>query len=282
MQRLSNTPVTKFRSAALLAASAALLVGCSNTADAPSTAESGEAPRRVDYRLPARSVPVETRHVALVPSGGAHRPALLLLLHGRGSNPTSWIKDPMPSTLASLGKDAPVVVAVDGGDASFYHDRSSGNWGSYVVDEVIPDAVERFDVDASCVGIAGFSMGGFGAIDIALDHPDRFQLVGMHDAAIWTSSSATPVGAFDDGEDFARHDVIRKARSRGASLRDLTIRSDRGAESPFTPGIDELIATLRANDVAVATSTWTGPHSIRSVRPRLAQIMSDYAAALDC
>ena len=39
-------------------------------------------------------------------------------------------------------------------------------------------------------------------------HPGRFCAVGGHSPAIWRTGGETPAGAFDDAEDFARHDLF--------------------------------------------------------------------------
>ena len=45
-------------------------------------------------------------------------------------------------------------------------------------------------------------MGGFGALDLALEHPGRFCAVGGHSAALWQRAGATAPGAFDNANDF--------------------------------------------------------------------------------
>ena len=62
---------------------------------------------------------------------------------------------------------APVVAFPFGGDSSYWHDRESGAWAPYVLGEVIPQLVERYDVDPDRIAIGGISMGGFGAFNIA-------------------------------------------------------------------------------------------------------------------
>ena len=63
-----------------------------------------------------------------------------------------------------------------------------------MLDEVIPQAVERFGADADRVAIGGISMGGFGAFAIARRRPARFCAVGGHSAAFWLSSGDTAPG----------------------------------------------------------------------------------------
>ncbi len=76
--------------------------------------------------------------------------------------------------LAGLGRRTPIVALPDGGDSSCWHDRGSGAWGRYVVDEVIPEVVAATGADPHRVAIGGISMGGFGAFDIARLNPGRF------------------------------------------------------------------------------------------------------------
>jgi S-formylglutathione hydrolase FrmB len=100
------------------------------------------------------------------------------------------------------------VVIPDGGGSSYWHDRSTGRWGAYVLNKVIPAALRRTHADPHRVAIGGISMGGFGAVDLARLAPHRFCAVGAHSAALWRSGGETPAGAFDDAEDFTRHDVM--------------------------------------------------------------------------
>jgi S-formylglutathione hydrolase FrmB len=51
-------------------------------------------------------------------------------------------------------------------------------------------------------------MGGFGALDEARLDPSRFCAVGAHSPALWLTGGSTPAGAFDDAQDFARHDLV--------------------------------------------------------------------------
>ena len=116
--------------------------------------------------------------------------------------------------LERLGPRAPAVLLVDGGDHSYYHDRRDGPWGEYVFREAIPAALERLRADPDRVAIGGISMGGFGALDLARLHPGRFCAVGGHSPALWRTGGETPAGAFDDAEDFSRHDLFDGSKAR--------------------------------------------------------------------
>lgn len=231
------------------------------------------------YTLPARTLTRETHHVALIPPDSDGRP-LVLLLHGRGSNPKRWAKAPMPKVLRQLGDRAPVVVVVDGGDHSYYHDREDGRWGSYVVDDVLADAQQRFDTDPDRVAIGGHSMGGFGALRIALEDPDRFCAVGGHQPAIWREPGETAPGAFDDAGDFERNDLIQMVGESRRPFGTARVWIDHGDQDPFVPGITALVAALRKSGTNVDLSTWPGGHGIREQRKHLDPMMRFYAKAL--
>jgi len=67
--------------------------------------------------------------------------------------------------------------------AGFYLDATEEPWSknfrmySYVVDELIHLIKDHFPVDANRLGISGHSMGGHGALTIAIKNPDTFKSV---------------------------------------------------------------------------------------------------------
>lgn len=67
--------------------------------------------------------------------------------------------------------------------AGFYLDATEEPWSknynmySYVVDELVEIIKDHFPVDANRLGISGHSMGGHGALTIAIKNPDIFKSV---------------------------------------------------------------------------------------------------------
>ncbi|HEX5714396.1 MAG TPA: hypothetical protein VFX85_13895, partial [Solirubrobacterales bacterium] len=69
------------------------------------------------------------------PKGGR---ALLVFLHGRGGNESTF-NDAVFRGLPSLhGRRSAVVAFPSGGVHSYWHDRADGDWEAWVMDEVIP------------------------------------------------------------------------------------------------------------------------------------------------
>lgn len=197
----------------------------------------------------------------VVPKGAPPKDrGLVVFLHGRDENETSYLVDPMFEALAALRTRAPVIAFPDGGDSSYWHDRDSGAWGSYVLDEVIPTLVERFDIDPAKIAIGGISMGGFGAYDLARLQPGTFCAVAGHSPALWESAGETADGAFDDAADFEANDVIAIAGSDSDPYGGIKVWLDAGDSDPFLEGDDAFEAALRKNGSAPVVKRSEGGH----------------------
>jgi S-formylglutathione hydrolase FrmB len=239
----------------------ALLAGCGG---------SGEADR-----LDVRSGELgRTLEQVVVDPGEAGRP-LLVLLHGRGWDPDDVWTLGLEDELERLGDRAPAVVIANGGESSYYHDRRDGDWGAYVIREVIPAALRELDADPQRVAIGGYSMGGFGALDLARLHPDRFCAVGGHSPALWRTGGETPAGAFDDAEDFARHDLFGGPFQGAAS-----VWIDVGRSDPFHDAATAYAERLRSAGRTVSTHVWDGGHDREYWKAHLRESLAFYADAL--
>jgi S-formylglutathione hydrolase FrmB len=187
--------------------------------------------------------------------------ALLIFLHGRGGSDDTFVEDEAVFRgLARLGGRAPIVAFPDGGEDSYWHNRAEGNWGSYVMREVIPTVSRRFGVDPRRLAIGGISMGGFGAYDLALLHPGRFCAVGGHSPALWFEGGETAPGAFDDAADFERNDVVGALAGDPGAFGDARVWNDYGDAA--TASISAPIPG-RAN-TTIPTGTVTGPRTCAS------------------
>jgi enterochelin esterase-like enzyme len=227
------------------------------------------------FTLHSRLAQRNLHETLVVPQGGGEGRELLVLLHGRSSSPDSNLRQPFFDELHRLGQRAPVVLLADGGDHSYWHDRRDGAWGSSVVREAIPAALHRTRADAHRVAVGGISMGGFGALDLARHWPRRFCAVGAHSAALWFRGGDTPVGAFDDAEDFARHDVLAAARSR--RIYDVPVWIDVGRDDPFVQADSALARTLSAHGTHVRFHLHGGGHGGWS--SRMPQYLRFYSRA---
>jgi poly(3-hydroxybutyrate) depolymerase len=210
----------------------------------------------------------------VVPEGRG-RP-LLVFLHGRGADPGGLLGGDLDQALEALGRRAPNVLFPSGGESSYWHDRRDGPWGRYVLEEAIPAAVRRLQADPRRVAIGGFSMGGFGALDLARLHPGRFCAVGGHAAALWPTGGETPEGAFDDAEDFARHDVLGAA-AHGWPFGRARVWLDVGRDDPFRAAYTDLARRLGSR---AHFTLWPGEHQAAHVERHFSRTLRFYASAL--
>ena len=209
----------------------------------------------------------QTLHVTVVIPAGSRasggKPPLLVFLHGRGGDHDSFRgDDAMFSALSRLGPRAPVVAFPDGGNHSYWHNRSGGDWGDYLTQEVIPQVARSANANAHRVAIAGISMGGFGAYDAVLKNRGRFCAVGGQSPALWTSAGQTAPGAFDNAADFARNNVVGAARRGNTAFLGLPIWIDAGTSDPFRPGDAVFISALRSEGAKLTMHmSWAGGHN---------------------
>jgi len=220
----------------------------------------------------------QTLRVTLVqPAGATEGRPLLVFLHGRGDKgEDSNINDAFFKALAAQGTRAPAVVFPNGGNHGYWHDRRGAKWARYVLDEVIPRAIADLHADPKRVAIGGISMGGFGALDIARLHPHRFCAVGAHSPALWQSAGETAPGAFDDAQDFARHDVVGAVRRNPNLYAGTPVWLDAGNADPFQPG-DRAFDRAARN---VTLHTYPGAHEGAYWRAHYGQYLRFYARAL--
>lgn len=183
--------------------------------------------------------------------------------------------DELFAALEKLGSRAPAVLLVNGGESSYFHDRRDGPWGQYVMKEAIPAGIKRAHARRDRVAIGGISMGGFGALDLAASAPGRFCAVGGHSPAIFASGAVSASGAFDDAEDFDRHDVL--ARSAGATnpYAKTPVWLDVGTEDPFRESTAQLGEQIHSR-----ARVWPGQHDGDYWHKHMAAYLGFYAEAL--
>lgn len=217
---------------------------------------------------------------AKLPEPRGERP-LLVFLHGRGgSDETFTGNEAVFAGLAKLGARAPIVAFPDGGDHGYWHDRPEGDWGRYVMREVIPAVERRFGTDPQRIAIGGISMGGFGAYDLALHHPRRFCAAGGHSAALWFEAGETAPGAFESPGDFARNDVVGTVEADPDAFGSMRVWNDYGSEDPFRVYNEGFADAVQRGDADFTTHTWPGGHDNGYWNAHWARYLRFYANSL--
>ncbi len=98
------------------------------------------------------------------------------LLHRWAGNNESFLK----SNLIAELKDKPLIVVTPSADTSWYVNSFSNpasRYEDFMMQELVPYMDKKYRTDTSRQAIGGFSMGGFGALQLGLKHPERFKFI---------------------------------------------------------------------------------------------------------
>ena len=236
-----------------LLAGAAILLGClgwQHPVFAAGRAECLTAPSKILGHPVAYCV-------LLPPSYDAEktrRYPILYLLHGLGDNEQMLIHSGGFNLVEDLWERHQLgdllIVTPDGG-SSFYINSRDGHhhYEDFFLREFLPQIEERYRTQAGRAsrGIAGISMGGYGALHLAFRHPELFVSLGAHSAALLEK---LPTVTVSDSRQLARSRILGDVFgspldpvfwkhndpltiARTASLAGLQIYFDCGSEDDF-------------------------------------------------
>jgi S-formylglutathione hydrolase FrmB len=172
---------------------AALLIGCvGSLIGAPAAQATGRAECvSLPSKILARAVP----YCVLLPpsydSEKTRRYPILYLLHGLGDNDQFLIHSGGMNLVEDLWEQhvlGEFLIVTPAAGASFYINSHDGKrrYEDFFLQEFLPGVEKRYRAQAGrgSRGIAGISMGGYGALHIAFRHPQLFAAVGAHSAAL--------------------------------------------------------------------------------------------------
>lgn len=201
---------------------------------------------------------------------------LVWALPGRGGGAASQQMFLGPY-VSVVGAEGVAVISIDGGE-SYGHPRASGeNRLAMLLDEAIPWASRRYGTTAP-MGIIGWSMGGYGAINAAEQRPSAFDRVCGVSPALWQSAaeqhSAVP-DAFDDGQSFERYDAFTHA----PALRGRRVRLSCGSNDPFYANTVAFAETLRHDGVPIETDFF--PHGCHDTASWQRTLTADLAFVIE-
>jgi S-formylglutathione hydrolase FrmB len=165
---------------------------------------------------------------------------VVLALHGAG-NTAAGLADQVATAMTAAKIATFAVVCPDGGD-TYWHKRADGDDPiGMILQEVLPRTAAA-GLRTRRIGIAGESMGGYGALLLAerisaarTASPAVAAVAAMSPAifATYANARSADKGAFDSPADFARNDVFA---GMGA-LRHVPAWLACGADDPFQPEV---------------------------------------------
>jgi S-formylglutathione hydrolase FrmB len=166
----------------------------------------------LNYFSPA--IEKHTAMIVILPDGPGPHP-VVYLLHGQSDDYTAWQRW---TTIEMHARRLNIALALVDGDRSFYCDtpKTRRQYEQHIL-HAVTFVDQTFDTirTPSGRGLGGLSMGGYGALKIALAHPDIFGSCAAHsgalDMATWITSGDTPdfLDIWPKGR-LPAHDDVRK------------------------------------------------------------------------
>lgn len=265
--------------------------------------------------------------VYLPPSYGTdptRRYPLAIYLHGATGDETNWSRlGLLPQAMDSLiatGMPEMIVAMPDGDPYSFYTTFNLLLDAAGCRRTMVPDTASEATVARDCVAwphyddyiaydvvrhmdgtyrtvaagsrraIAGLSMGGYGAVQLALQYPGTFHAAASHSGVLWPLELAPPpLHRPAPGRPAADSAGVRRRAERFASvsravfgtdsagwfMRDPATRAirlanegrplpqlfaDAGRDDPYFPQTRAFVEAVRARGIAVEYREWPGTH----------------------
>jgi S-formylglutathione hydrolase FrmB len=198
-------------------------------------APTGRRPARnvVTFQSAYRHVPVEMITLAPADTAAGRELGAVVALHGAGST-AARLADQLALAMTAASITTFAVICVDGG-GTYWHRRANGDDPlGMIIHEVLP-RVAAAGLVTRRIGIAGESMGGYGALLLA-------QRMAAHDVAAvaalspaifasYAAARSANSGAFDSDQDFATNDVFAGI----SALQHVPTWVACGVDDPFQP-----------------------------------------------
>jgi S-formylglutathione hydrolase FrmB len=225
-------------------------------------------------------------NVILPKTGRAPFPAYYLL-HGLSDDHTGWMRR---TRIEPYALEYPLVVVIPDGYRGFYTDNEEGPaYEKYLLEEVIGFVERTFPVQRRrsrrCIG--GLSMGGYGALRLALANPELFASANSH-------SGATHVGTlrynrakepertqiFGTNPIGSRHDLWALARKAAGHGRLPKLQIDCGTEDSLLKYNRDFHAHLQKLKIAHEYAEYPGQHNWAYWDEHVRQALAFHARAL--
>ena len=262
---------------------------------------------RIDTKFRSAALNEDRRIVIYLPPGYNESPQrrypVLYMLHGYGGfdKPIpeweEWGLKDQADALILAGKIQPLIIVqpsgyMDGGQPSYFFNHGPGTDGKRWGDAIWQDAVKYIDANYRTLArresraIGGFSLGGQGALSLALTHPDVFQVVGAHSPSFRGADGS--IGFINDAKYFNQFDPIWLVENTNAA-RQLTLWIDVGADDQNVKNcgpdsnrcVEAFHELLQARGIPHEWhDTWAGPHEWIYWQTHIPDYLTWYGAKL--
>jgi enterochelin esterase-like enzyme len=244
----------------------------------------------VDEPIWARTLDIHTTYRVFLPPGYAEsnrRYPVLYMLHGVAGDSSEWQSIGLleaADRMIQAGEIDPLLIVLPNGFANYWVNHADGmRWADYVVDDVVPSVDVQFRSIRSREGraIGGLSMGGEGALRLALQHPDVFSIAAAHSPSLRTAFNQFPPELQDmygSEADWKASSPLWIFANTSPEAR-LTIMLDVGADDPWRPNVELLDEWFDEQGIVHRFDVLPGAHEPEYWIGYVDRYLSNYSAA---
>jgi S-formylglutathione hydrolase FrmB len=223
---------------------------------------------------------------------------VVFLLHGYKGSGAQWTENPERGLQIELDRAIAegtihniIVVMPDAhtrtGGSFFVDSIADGNWETFIAHDLVAAIDSRYRTIpvAASRGIAGHSMGGYGALRIAFDHPDTFSSVyALSPCCLaWEADFSTRSAAWQTTLSLHSFDDFKSSPFMSQAFAAIAVAwSPEASATPFHaayPVRQTSAGTLE--DVPAVRERWDGNLLVTLARTNVAKVRQLHAIAFD-
>ncbi|MCC6236708.1 MAG: hypothetical protein IT299_03945 [Dehalococcoidia bacterium] len=227
------------------------------------------ASRTVDLSVASASLGRDMNVTVFLPPGydseADRRYPVVYMLHGLGGDRTQWVRAGLlegATRLMANGTIEPFIIVLPDGENGYWvdHAEDGPRFGDYVSTDIVTlvDRQYRTLAGRDARAIGGMSMGGHGALQLGLNNPEVFRVIGAHSVALRTKEQA--FSFFGDRAYFEAHDPVSILRAHPEDARQLVIAIDIGDDDPWAEAAGRFHGQLETAGLVHTWSLEDGAH----------------------
>jgi enterochelin esterase-like enzyme len=245
----------------------------------------------VEAPLYSQTLDIHTSYRVMLPPGydsSTQRYPVLYMLHGVAGDSSEWQAIGLleaADRMMTRGEIDPFLIVLPNGGANYWVNQASGaRWADYVVDDVVTQVDRDYrTIDSPhSRAIGGLSMGGEGALRLAMQHPKVFGIAGAHSPSLRT--------AFDQFAPELQELFGDEAAWRAGSplwlvldtdsAYQLTMAIDIGEDDPWRPNVELLHQRMVSRSIPHRFEVLPGEHAAEYWIDNVDHYLAFYSSAL--
>ena len=212
---------------------------------------------------------------------------VLYMLHGMSGTNDEWRGYGLlqrADEMIRAGEISPFIIVLPQGDKAYWVDHAAASdreaWGRYMAKDVVADVDARFRtvVDPGHRAIGGVSMGAHGALQLAMNYPGVFAVVGAHSLVLRRYDTAPSY--FGSQADWSKRDPMQLVYAKTDTMRRLDVWIDIGKDDPWAKLAEQFNGELNTLAISHEWHEWAGDHSGSYWRVHLGDYLRFYDRAL--